>query len=101
MEPILLEVRKVESVVLASITLHNFLRTKSGARAIYTPPGSLDHEDREAETILQGPWRNDNEPQGLTSLEKQPHGRLNRNAKEIRDELCKYFNSEDGSVPWQ
>ena len=102
MKPIVLEPSEVESIVLASVTLHNFLRCNGGARAAYSPPGSFDQEDTVTGTITDGSWRREGEPRGLVPIDNQTrNGRTRMNAKKIRDELCQYYNSVEGAVPWQ
>lgn len=101
MTPIGLEPDKVENIVLACCSLHNFLRSRLGSRAVYTPQGSLDTEDSETHTVSPGDWRNEPNPQGWAPLEQQGSNRHSTAAKEIRDNLRDYFNSDDGSVAWQ
>ena len=54
----LLESTFVESVILATLALHNMLM-KSSAKNIYCPTGLCDKEDVNRELTL-GFWRNDN-----------------------------------------
>ena len=44
-KPIPLEPEKVEKVVLASYVLHNFLKSRSLSRNIYSPPQYIDREN--------------------------------------------------------
>ena len=99
MTPMGLSPEKVETIVLASCTLHNFLRTKS--KNTYTPPGSLDTEIADTHTMSPGQWRQGPHPQGLIAIERQGSNNHSNLAKETRDYLCDYFNSDKGSVPWQ
>ena len=46
----------IESLVLTSCVLHNYLRTKSADR--YTPPGSFDKVNKDG-TVINGNWRED------------------------------------------
>lgn len=101
MKPIVLAPNKVEGLVLACVTLHNLMRSKSAARAVYNPPGSFDHEDIDGTRIVPGSWRNDEEARRLIPLGFEGHGKPQLAAKSIRDELCDYFNSPERSVPWQ
>ena len=100
MTPIKLTPDKVETVVLACCTLHNFLRSRTASRNIYTPPGSMDIEDTTSCCTIQGRWRTEKEPQGLVSIQKQGSNNYTIKAKDIREYLCDYFSSE-GAVPWQ
>lgn len=101
LQPIALDPRKVESIVLACCTLHNFLRTKITANAIYTPPAYMDQENPLTGEIQPGEWRNGPCPQGLVPIERPARGRAPTEAKDARDFLCEYFNSADGAVLWQ
>ena len=84
----------IESLVLASYVLHNYLRTKSADR--YTPPGSFDKVNKDG-TVINGNWREDG---CLQSIGKQGSNFYAKNAKQVRDEYCNYFDS-DGKVAWQ
>ena len=101
MQPISLAPEKVERVVMACCSLHNFLRAQLGSRSVYTPLGSLDTEDPQTHEVTTGEWRQGPQPQGLQPLERQGSNRHAQCAKELRDYLCDYFNSDDGSVSWQ
>lgn len=90
---------KVESVTLACIYLHNFLRRDSASRNNYTPTGSFDTEDIEGRTVVPGSWRAEinEELLGLQVLPRKPL----KTAVKIRDEFRDFFNSPEGQVPWQ
>lgn len=47
---------KMEKIILACCSLHNFLRS-SQACSIYTPPGCFDNEDPDTHHITPGGWR--------------------------------------------
>ena len=53
MAPIALKPDKVEAITLACCSLHNFFRTRIGARCAYTP-SILDSEDSETHSVLPG-----------------------------------------------
>ena len=101
MSPIGLSPEKVETVVFTCCSLHNFLRSKQGSKNIYTPPGSLDTENTATHTVLAGHWRQESQPQGLLAIERQGSNHCSKSAKDIRDYLCQYFNSDEGAVSWQ
>jgi len=44
-KPVLLEAEKAQLVVMTIACLHNFLRRSPDSAAIYTPPGTFDHEE--------------------------------------------------------
>ena len=90
---------KVEKIVLATCVLHNFLRSKSSARAIYTPPDILDREDPKTHEVRGGSWR-ESSSNGMVAVARQSGNRPPTAAKDIQDELKDYFN-EQGKVDWQ
>ena len=94
-----LEPEKVEKIVMAACVLHNFLRSKPSSRDIYTPQESFDREING--TIIEADWRqmagNNN---GLPNIQQQEGNKSTTEAREIRDELCDFFNT-NGQVPWQ
>ena len=92
---------KIESIVIACCSLHNFLRSRDGAHSVYTPQGSLDMEDPDAHQIVPGEWCQGHEPCGLYPFPRQHGNRHSNSAKELRDYLRDFFNSEDGAVSWQ
>ena len=96
--PIALCPDKVEVIVLASICLHNMLRSLQGS--YYIPSGSVDYEDTLNEEIHSGEWRNSSSSTGMQSLAQQGSNRYSLDAKSVRDEFTEYFNSL-GSVEWQ
>ena len=101
MAPIRLAPEKTEKIVLACCTLHNYLRSNSTARNIYTPPGVLDAESSDTHTITPGSWRQSNEELGWVSLHRQGSNHSSLSAKDVQAYLCNYFSSPIGLVPWQ
>ncbi|XP_064639343.1 uncharacterized protein LOC135494929 [Lineus longissimus] len=98
--PILLSPEKVEILILAACALHNFLRVKK-TNSFY-PPGSLDREDTARGTVCQGHWRNVKKSKdAYVDVSVQSGNRTTYTAQNIRDELRRYVNSDDGRVPWQ
>ena len=97
--PIGLDPTKVETIVLACCSLHNFLSIRSGH--VYLPQGSTDTEDPNTHVVSPGDWRQQQPAQGIAPLARQSGNRPTNAAKEIREYLCTYFNSTNGSVPWQ
>ena len=81
--------------MLASCVLHNFLRTNTSSTNIYTPPEFIDREING--TVVEAEWRQN---AGNGNILQQGGNRSTLEAREIRDELCEYFNT-DGQVPWQ
>jgi len=73
---------KVQSVVMAVCVIHNFLLRNPVSAAQYIP------EECESTNELQ-------------RVSKQGGNRPTNAAVAVRDELCKYFSSDVGSVGWQ
>ena len=71
MSPINLAPEKVETIVLTCCLLHNYLRSQPGARATYTPPGSLDSEHPETHQVYPGQWRNERKIQCFEDLKSK------------------------------
>lgn len=100
-KPMLLEADRAQKVVLACVHLHNFLRQSKSSRGTYTPPGTFDQEDPNTGQLIPGQWRVDGIPSGtLLRLKKTPK-KSSDIAKIVRNELCAYLNSPEGSVSWQ
>lgn len=99
-KPLLLEPLTAENVVLTCCLLHNFLR-KSQSASSYTPPGTFDDEDTSSGEVTPGHWRIVGEPTDtflrLRRIPRKPSdvGRM------VRNEISAFFQSEEGSVPWQ
>ena len=89
-----LEPHNVEHIVLAACVLHNFLREKLGNSYV----DSVDKEIGENKELVQGSWRSGTQFEELGS---NPPRNSTARAKELRDHVCSYVNSDVGSVPWQ
>ena len=59
---------------------------------------ACDVEDIHTMKLTKGAWRND---PPLIGLQSNSDRNPKLNAKEQRQKLTEYFNSEVGSVPWQ
>ncbi|XP_068092062.1 putative nuclease HARBI1 [Hyperolius riggenbachi] len=90
-----LEPSKVQVIVLAACTLHNYLRRQTPHH--YCPPNSVDQEDIQTGTIVEGEWRS-----GPNMSAWQPMVGHNSTtlAKRNRDQYMNYFCST-GAVSWQ
>lgn len=97
--PIPLSPEKVDSLVKASVAIHNWLRITSPS--VYFYRGCVDEENIDTGEIVPGSWRQAVNNEGLVSVR---YGSKPRNptklAKQIRDDLADWFMGE-GSVPWQ
>ena len=89
----------VDNIVKYCVCLHNYLRLKENGQ--YGPQGFVDSEDNSG-NIVQGHWRAivEDDDGGMAHL-RQRVNRYGRDAKETRIKFEEYFNSEEGSVPWQ
>ena len=88
---------KVETLTMACCTLHNFLRSSTH---VYMPPGSVDREDSETHIVEPGDWHQGPQSTGMVNLTRQGSTNYTQTAKQLRDNMCKYFNNE-GAIPWQ
>lgn len=101
LKPIPLCPENVELVVLAACSLHNFLRSRSVARSTYLSPGIADLED-DTHHVIPGLWRQSDPKQGgWSDIGPESDPCYERDAKGIRDELCRFFQSPEGKVSWQ
>ena len=95
--PIIAKPEKVESIVKATVALHNYLKTINGAS--YCPAGSVDQEEQDG-LVIPGDWR-DNNQGSLTPLPPTNNGRYSVQAVQIRDAYADYFLSPGGKLSWQ
>jgi hypothetical protein len=79
---------KVTVFVLASCALHNYLRSQTSARQIYSP----DELERGCGA--------ENVANCLRNISQQGVNKSNADARTVREEYCDYFNT-NGSVEWQ
>ena len=61
----------------------------------------MNSENIVAGKFQHGKWRNGDNAHGLMPAIHSIAGRLSNEAKDIRDQICDYFNSAIGAVPWQ
>ena len=91
---------KVRILVLAAITLHNYLRSNSTTGRIYMPEDLLDREHPVTGELILGNWHNDEAPSYWQDLPPCTAHNATFQAKEIRKEFTEYFMME-GALPWQ
>lgn len=84
---------KVQSLILATCCLHNYMVSNNKHAYI----SALDKEDSQ-HTVTAGMWRSD---PALTNLAATSERNPTKKAKEQRIRLTEYFMSEEGSVSWQ
>lgn len=93
-----LEPNKAVDVTLATIVLHNFLRSKS--KESYTGQGAVDLENDNGD-VVQGDWRKD--PENINFMRSLPVTKSNRaslSADRVRNVLADHFYGP-GQIPWQ
>ena len=98
MTPIALCPEKVEVITLTCCILHNYLRNKSH---VYSSTESADHEDPITHEVRPGEWRKEGQGTGMQRLGRQGSNNYTTSAKQIRENLCTYYNSRAGAIPWQ
>lgn len=87
----------VQTLTLAALTLHNYLRNSS-SRGTYCPTGLADYEMENGDVVL-GTWRSENT--AFLNLQVQSTGHNSRvSAKTVRNNFKEYFVNE-GAVMWQ
>lgn len=89
--------KNAEKIVLATVALHNFIKSDEENGALYCPPKFTDWEDENGE-VRQGEWRYEVE----TPMSRFRIGANNssRSVFALRDSLADYFIRE-GTVPFQ
>lgn len=101
MSPLQTNVNNAETIVKATICLHNFLRQTNCAA--YCPSGFVDSWDDNRE-IREGEWRRliiDSNNSLLNDLPPIRGSRPKTNAVNVRNNLKSYVNSMEGSLSWQ
>ena len=91
--PMNLRPKKVKTIVLATLVLHNLLRKLAPASV----NNNLDTEDIERGIVIEGRWRS----QGtMLALQESDARNAAEEAKHVREQFMEYFCNE-GAVPWQ
>ena len=87
----------MESYVLATLALHNYLRLTDNAT--YTPKGFVDSEDSTG-NVTEGKWRKNADANGLVNLPNVRGSSYSEDALSMREALKTYVNSLLGKVDW-
>ena len=96
---ILLSPKSIEVMLMATLTIHNFLR-KSPSRNIYCPAGLTDSENSSGD-FNPGFWRKDPPRNFVLRLQIPQSGHnASKDAKQVREIFKDYFFNE-GAVEWQ
>ena len=98
--PIRANVETVDSLVQACVSLRNYLQLTDNAH--YVPRGFIDSEDSTG-TLIHGEWRStvSHDEGALQPLRRVGSNSYPYTAKSVRDSFAAYFNSKEGSLPWQ
>ena len=94
--PMALSPDKAVTVTLATVTLHNLLRTKG--QALYTDENALDRENPDG-SVVEGSWRAARNNM-VQDLQKTMDNHAPRSAEKVRDTLADHFYGP-GAIPWQ
>ena len=99
LKPYLMKPYPGRGLTESRLCLHNYLMLTDNAN--YAPQGFVDSKDNTG-AIIEGDWRAEATELGGGICPIQ--ARINRysgDANEVREKFESYFNSEEGSVPWQ
>lgn len=96
--PITCGMEKTISIVTAVVCLHNWIRRRDIGENEYVTSTLIDQEDDNG--FVPGSWRDRMDNSALVNITQCGSNNSSRRAMQIREEFCKYFNSE-GAIPWQ
>lgn len=96
--PIICNMEKTMKIVQAVVCLHNWLRIQDIEEDQYVPISMVDQDGPNG--FIPGSWRESIEDSAFRDISKFGSNNSSREAREIREEFCTYFNNE-GAVPWQ
>ena len=98
--PFLLCPEKVQQIIMAILTLHNWLRSDNASRNIYCPLTLIDREDMDTGELIPGIWRDDIPSESLLPLQPALIHNSASEAKAMRQEFTRWF-CDEGDVAWQ
>jgi hypothetical protein len=87
----------VQVLVLATVALHNFLRSRCGE--LYMPRGLADFEDKD-HNLVPGQWRYQQENLDPVLGHQRVRNRP-KTVKQLREDLCSWCLTREGEVSWQ
>ena len=97
---ILLPQKTIETLILATLCVHNFLRRRRVTKNVYCPPG-LAVRITSSGDVIPGDWRKNQPTDSLHALQVPATGHnATIDAKRVRETLKDYFFNE-GAVEWQ
>ena len=95
---IMLSPEKIETLAMATLVLHNYLRSTT-SKSCYCPVGLVDNQENGS--LVPGRWREESSPVSFLPLAVSRRGHNpSKNAKCVRDTFKEYFSAE-GFVDWQ
>ena len=89
--------QKKEKIILATVTLHNYLQQTDNVND--TPKSFGDSKDKSGE-ITEGQWRAEIDNNSLKKVNRIRNSPYSNSALQKREILSKYLMNV-GSVPWQ
>lgn len=102
-KPINMHPKYVDTVVMATICLHNFIKYEEDLlqveNRLYCLPNFIDSEDA-AGNIILGKWRQ-NVQNAFTDISPTSMHHATTIAYKQREKLADYFLTSFGEVPWQ
>ena len=87
---------RVQQIVVACCCLHNLFRRQQGR---VNGLGLVDREDDNG-NVIEGLWRRQ-QPAVFHDIQRLNYGRQLDEAKQLRDYLVEYVNSDEGKLAWQ
>lgn len=98
--PIRCNIETADFIVLAAISLHNWLITDRMRRETYCTSGLIDVEDLSEGKLIDGSFKKDHPSTGLVPLGPQGGRNSTISSQNMRNHICSYFNNE-GQRSWQ
>lgn len=95
--PINCSMEKTISIVKAIVCLHNWIRRRDIGENEYVTPTLIEEDD---DSFVPGSWRGCIDNSAFVDITQCGSNNSFCRAMQIREEFCKYFNSE-GAIPWQ
>ena len=100
MHPISIASCRIETIVMATVTLHNFLRKRLGTSMPSLPTNNCHNNNQAIGETEFGEIRI-RSTSALVPMEQERHGKATDVAKHARDTIADYFCSKEGEVLWQ
>lgn len=98
--PIRTSVETSDFIILATLSLHNWLMTDRMRRETYCTSGLTDEENLATGTLVPGSFRNDPPSKGMLPFGQQGGHNSTTASQNMRNYMCTYFTKE-GQRSWQ